>query len=173
MQCSWNTMLWQQFDASLLMFKQSLDACREECWEMQLWVDETVSPELSQFWYIAYHTLFWLDLYLSGAVEGFRPPEPFTLDELDPEGIAPDPACTKAELQAYFEHGRQKCHTVLSRLTAEQAWQPCSFPWGDISFVGLLVDSIRHVQEHGGQLRMFLGQQIQYNPRWFAQVNKE
>ena len=27
-----------------------------------------------QFWFIAYHTLFWLDLFLTGSSEGFAPP---------------------------------------------------------------------------------------------------
>ena len=37
-------------------------------------------PAAAEFWYVVYHALFWLDLYLSGAVEGFAPPAPFTLD---------------------------------------------------------------------------------------------
>jgi len=51
----------------------------------------TRQPEV---WYLAFHTLFWLDLYLSGPAEGFAPPAPFTRVELDPAGILPT-ACTR------------------------------------------------------------------------------
>ncbi len=87
----------------------SLDACPDKLWRVRLWPVESGSPELSEFWYIAFHTLFWLDLYLSGAVEGFVPPEPFTLDELDPAGLTPDRPYSKAELQAYLDHNRMNC----------------------------------------------------------------
>jgi len=30
------------------------------------------------------------------------------------------------------------------------------FPWGELCFAELLIDNMRHVQEHGAQLRMFL-----------------
>ena len=63
-------------------------ACPDELWRVRLW-DDAELPGAAEFWYIAYHTLFWLDLYLSGAVEGFAPPAPFTLDELDPAGCCP------------------------------------------------------------------------------------
>ena len=77
------------------------------CWRVRLW-DDAELPESAAFWYIVYHTLFWLDLYLSGAVEGFAPPAPFTLDELDPAGLLPERPYTRDELQAYLEHGREE-----------------------------------------------------------------
>ena len=27
----------------------------------------------AEFWYVIYHALFWLDLYLEGSAEGFAP----------------------------------------------------------------------------------------------------
>jgi hypothetical protein len=46
----------------------------------------------------------------------------------------------------------------------------CRFPWGELCFAELLVDNLRHVQEHGAQLSMYLGQQQETGSRWVAQV---
>ena len=72
MDTTWRAILWQQFGAAIDMLGNAMEACPDE-----LWSDRSQQPEL---WYMAYHTLFWLDLYLYGSVEGFVPPAPFTLD---------------------------------------------------------------------------------------------
>jgi hypothetical protein len=166
----WRTILWRQFGAALDMFEHAMRACPDELWHIPLWGDHSERPELSEFWYVAYHTLFWLDLYLSGAVEGFVPPVPFTLDELDPAGVLPERPYTKSELQTYLEHGRQKCRATIEALTDEKASQRCTFTWGEVSFAELLIDNMRHVQEHGAQLNMILGQKIGSTPGWSAQA---
>ena len=74
--------LQQQFGAAIDMLENALLACPDE-----LWADRSKQPE---FWYLVYHTLFWLDLYLSDSAEGFAPPAPFTLGELDPAGPLPE-----------------------------------------------------------------------------------
>ena len=161
----------QQFSATIDMLDNVLQACPEELWCVRLWDDQYI-PASSEFWYIIYHTLFWLDLYLSGSVEGFVPPAPFNLDELNPEGIIPAEPYTKKELQTYLEHTRKKCHQTIETLTDEKAHQLCSFPWGEVSFTGLLLDNMRHVQEHVAQLNMILGQKINWSPRWVTNANK-
>lgn len=86
---SWQTAVAQQFGATIDMLEKVLMACPDELWQVRLW-DDAQLPRSAEFWYIVYHTLFWLDLYLSGSVEGFMPPAPFTLDELDPAGVIPE-----------------------------------------------------------------------------------
>src|SRR5262249_41964425 len=113
---------------------------------------------------------FWLDLYLSGAVEGFAPPAPFTLDELDPAGLLPERPYAKDELLTYLEHGRSKCRATIDALTDERARQRCRFSWGEVSFVELLLYNMRHVQEHAAQLNLFLGQKLGSAPGWVAQA---
>ena len=71
MNIAWKTIIWQRFGAAIDMLDNALRACPEELWHGRLWDNLSERPEYSQFWYLAYHTLFWLDLYLSGAVEGF------------------------------------------------------------------------------------------------------
>ncbi len=165
----WRSSLWQQFGAAIDMLDNAVAACPDKLWHVRLW-DDADLPESAEFWYIVYHTLFWLDLYLSGAVEGFVPPVPFNLDELDPAGLLPERPYTRGELQVYLEHDRRKCRATIEALTDEQAARLCKFPWGELSFAGLLLDSMRHVQEHAAQLNLILGQKRGWSPRWVAQT---
>ncbi len=111
MDTTWRTSIWHQFGAAIDMLDNALAACPDELWRVRLWSDPSQRSEFSEFWYIAYHTLFWLDLYLSGSVEGFAPPAPFTLDELDPAGLLPERVYTRDELQLYLERCRRKCQS--------------------------------------------------------------
>ena len=169
---TWRTILWQQFGAAIDMLANALNACPAELWQARLWDHPSEPAGFSQFWYIAYHTLFWLDLYLSGAVEGFAPPPPFTLDELDPAGLLPERPYTKAELLAYLDYGRQKCQATIAALTDETAQRPCRFPWGELSFTELLLYNMRHVQEHAAQLNLLLGQKGASAPGWVAKAKR-
>ena len=163
---TWRTIIWQQFGAAIDMLDNALRACPDRLWRDRLWNNESERPEYAQFWYIAYHALFWLDLYLSGSVEGFAPPAPFTLGELDPAGLLPEKPYSKDELQAYLDYGRQKCRATIEALTDEKARQRCGFRWGEISFLELLLYNMRHVQEHAAQLNLMLGQKIGSAPGW-------
>ena len=72
------------------MLENAIKDCPEKVWGKVI--------GLKEFWYIAFHTLFFLDLYLSASDKGFRPPAPFTLDEMDERGLLPDRVYTKEEL---------------------------------------------------------------------------
>lgn len=158
----WKTSLSQQFRASIDMLENALVACPDE-----LWGDRTQQPE---YWYLVYHTLFWLDLYLFGSVEGFAPPSPFTLDELDPSGLLPERVYAKEELQIYLQHCRNKCKETIETLTDTKAQKLCKFGWGDVSFAELLLDNMRHVQHHTAQLNLILRQKTNSAPRWISKA---
>jgi hypothetical protein len=163
---NFKNMLWQQFGATLDMLENALRACPEP-----LWSDRSRQPE---FWYTTYHTLFWLDLYLSDAVEGFAPPAPFTLDELDPAGLLPGRVYTKNELQIYLEHGRRKCRAKISALTDERAQQKFrGFERMDSSILELLLYNLRHVQHHAAQLNLLLRQTKDSAPRWVGKTKSK
>ena len=112
----------------------------------------------SAYWYLCYHTLFWLDLYLTGAEEGFAPPEPFDLVEMEANEVLPH-TYTREELLGYLKTCRQKCQETITALSIEQAYRVCRFSWGELPFGELLLYTMRHVQEHAAQLHLFLGQQ--------------
>jgi hypothetical protein len=166
----YKTGIWQQFGAAIDMFENAVRACPDELWQVRMWPVVDGRPELAEFWYITYHTLFWLDLYLFGTEEGFTPPTPFTLDELDPAGLIPERVYSKAELLDYLAYGRRKCQTIIAELTAERAQQICPFPRREMSFAELLLYNMRHVQEHGAQLSMVLGQGAGLEARWVAKA---
>ena len=165
----WKTALWRQFGAAIDMLENAMVACPDTLWKERLWrnspdhpLPAEFPPEFGEFWYIAYHTLFWLDLYLSGSgEEEFAPPAPFTRAELDPAGVPPERSYTKEELRAYLAATRRKCHDTLIGLTDERARETVEYPWAQrraVSFLELQMYNMRHVQEHAAQLSLFLGQ---------------
>ena len=156
----WKTALWQQFGATIDMLENALLACPRTHWNGRLWSDPE-APEFPTFWSITYHTLFWLDLYLtSSSEEGFAPPVPFSTYELEPAGEFPERPYTRDELHAYLVILREKCRITIAELSDEKAHQQVDFPWIEgkpVSFLELLLYNMRHVQEHAAQLNLFLG----------------
>lgn len=165
MDTGWKGILWSQFGAAIDMLGDAIDHCPET-----LWGDRTKRPE---YWYLAYHTLFWLDLRLSGSGEGFSPPAPFGLEEMDPAGILPDRVYSKGELLSYQRHGRAKCRAVIDSLTDARADERYRFGWGEVSFAELLLNNMRHVQHHAAQLHLILRREIDSTPGWVGVARRE
>ena len=172
------TALWRQFGATIDMFENALVACPGSLWRERLWSgppEPWFPPEFAEFWHIAYHTLFWLDLYLSGLrEEDFTPPAPFIWTEIDPP-VSPEQPYTKEELRAYLASLRRKCQTTIAGLTDEKAQQQVDYPWTEgkqVSFLELLLYTMRHVQEHAAQLNLLLGQrEIEGTSDWVGQAH--
>lgn len=166
-------MLWRQFGATIEDFGNALRDCPDALWEARLWPDapdQWVASGFSAFWYLGYHTLFWLDLYLTGQEEGFRPPEPFDLVEME-DGESLPRVYSREELLDYLAICRQRCRDTIYGLTPEDANRLCRFPWGELPFGELLLYSLRHVQEHSTQLHMFLGQQTGKSSDWVSRTD--
>jgi hypothetical protein len=157
--------LWLQFGAAIDMFESALVACPDELWHFK--------SQQQEFWYMAYHCLFWTDLYLSGSLEGFTPPAPFDLNEVDPAGKLPAHEPNKDELLAYVTHCRAKCRAAIDTLTDEKASRPCKFPWGEATYLELMLDTMRHVQGHAAELLWILGQKTGSAPGWISRTKKE
>jgi hypothetical protein len=181
----WKTALWRRFDAAIDQLEHALRACPDQLWQESLWEvrpedggvepaaaaapdqDERSIQVYSAFWYLAYHTLFFLDLYLSGGREqldaGFAPPPPFRADEHE-AGVLPQRVYTRAELEAYLAHDRRKCQAAIEALTDDEGARPCRWGPREIPFFELLLVNFGHVREHGAQLGMFLGQRNVSSP---------
>ena len=159
---TWKVGVWQQFGAAIDMLENAVRACPDT-----LWGDRTRNPE---YWYLVYHTLFFLDYYLSERPEGFTPPAPYNLDELDPAGILPDRVYRKDEMLAYLEHGRSKCRTAIASMTGERAARASEFRRLGVTVGELLLYNMRHVQHHAAQLNLILRQTIDSAPRWVARA---
>jgi hypothetical protein len=158
-------MLWRQFGAAIDMLENAIRACPES-----LWGDRSRFPE---YWYVAYHTLFFLDFYLSDSDKGFVPPPPFGLEELDPAGVLPDRVYTKGELLIYLEHGRAKCRKRILSLTEEHAHLRCPFERPEVTVAELLLYNMRHVQHHAAQLNLILRQATNSAPRWVGKTTPD
>lgn len=164
MEGTWKTAVWQQFGATIDMLENAMHACPDE-----LWNDRSQQPE---FWYLAYHTLFWLDFYLSDPNSSFVPPAPFTLKEMDPAGVLPERPYTKDELQNYLEHGREKCRAQIASMTDESSREHIAMASFGGSRMELLLYNMRHVQHHAAQLNLILRQQIDSAPRWVRKTSR-
>lgn len=150
--------VWSQFGAAIDMLKNAIVECPDD-----LWVDRSSKHE---FWYMAYHTLFWLDYYLYGSNEGFKPPEPFGLEELDPAGVIPERPYTKKELLTYLEHGRRRCRVTIQAMTDQEAMEKYTFGKVELRRDELLLYNLRHVQHHTAQLNLILRQSADIGSKW-------
>jgi len=158
----WNTILWNQVGASIDMLENAIAVCPEELWNRS-------GPD---FWHMAYHTLFFLDLQLFGSLEGFAPPEPFDLSELDADCFHPRPY-TKHELLNYLQHCREKCYITIAGLTEDNALRPCRSGSFNLPFAEALLHGMRHVQHHTAQLNLLLRQNRIAAPKWVSRTSHQ
>jgi len=155
------TSIWQQFGASIDMLDDAISLCPDHLWTTQMWKDPE-DAAYGQFWFIAYHTLFWLDLFLTGSYEDFLPPPPFI------RGKLPEKPYTKEQVYNYLGECRRKAQAIIEGLTDEQANRRCKFNWMEPTFLELQLYSMRHIQEHGAQLNLVLGQHDITGQDWVA-----
>jgi uncharacterized damage-inducible protein DinB len=155
----WRSAIRQQFHAAIDMLANAIDACPDSVWS---------GKGRGAFWYLAFHTLFFLDLYLSSEDEArFHPPPPFGLTELD-DDILPERAYRKDELFIYLEHCRKKLDVVMAGMTEAWTTDPCPFEFRAMSNGELLLYNMRHVQHHAAQLNMLLRQATDSAPLWVS-----
>src|SRR4029077_12632411 len=99
----------QKSKSRVHMLAKAIQACPDSSWS---------GRGQSAFWYLGFHTLIFLDLYLSSEGEPqFHPPPPFTRSELEDEVVVPQPAYGKEELLGYIEHCRKKLDAVMAGMT--------------------------------------------------------
>lgn len=157
--------VWRQMGAAIDMLENAIVACPEEVWGDQLGWHE--------FWYIAFHTLFWTDLYLSDGDEGFASPTPFGLEELTADQLPPR-IYTKQELLAYLDHVRRKALETIAAMDAEGALRSITF-FGRRTWPRLEVHlyNTRHVQHHAAQLNLLLRQRVDDAPKWVGRAKTD
>jgi len=154
------TSISRQFGASIDMLDDALTLCPDGLWTAALW-DDDEDEQYGQFWFVAYHTLFWLDNYLTGGSTDFVPPAPFI------RGALPESPYTKDEVQTYLRACRQRCHAAIDALTDERARE--LVPKGP-PYLELQLYNMRHVQEHASQLQLLLGQHGVPGPDWVSKA---
>ncbi len=140
----------QQFGAAIDALDGAVRACPDPAW--------TTGERWYQPWYLTFHTLFWLDLYLSESATDYVPPAPFTCGELEP-GVFPERPYTKQELLAWLQRCREALATRLSTISTDGgARRRCRLHWGEMGAAELLLYNLRHVQHHAAQLNLLIRQ---------------
>jgi DinB superfamily len=153
--------IWNQFGASIDMLENAIKMCPHEHWDTAL-----------NFWYAAYHCIFWTDYYLTTEPGKFAPPAPFTFSEFDPTGKKPDRTYTKTELLAYVTHCRKKASQLITGLTLEKLNDRWINNYKNFSLLEMFFYNVRHIQHHAAQLNLLLRQTINNAPAWVSQAGK-
>lgn len=158
------TLVWRQFGAAIDTLENAVRHCPDSIWDKG-----DPSNGDHAFWYMVYHTTFFLDFYLSEHPDSYEPPAPFTRSELDESGALPDRVYTKEEMLTFIEHCRQKGRRVIGAMTDEQLTRVSPFRhWNGITEAELHLYNMRHVQHHAAQLNLLLRQQIDSAPKWVS-----
>jgi uncharacterized damage-inducible protein DinB len=136
-----------QFEASLAMLNACIQACPAEHWEGKI--------ANGTFRWVAYHTLFFLDLYLTPSEEQFHLRDLHQRGGDEREPVA-SPGLTKEDTLSYLQLCRQKVIESLSAESAKSLAGPSGFSWYQCTRGELHIINIRHVQHHTGQLSAYL-----------------
>jgi uncharacterized damage-inducible protein DinB len=156
--------LWQQFAAAMDMLENAIRACPDDQWDNS-----------SRFWYLAYHTTFWTDYYLSDTPleKDYRPPSPFTLSEFEDQAL-PERVYTKAEVIGFLHHGRKRLQRQLQGSSIEDLLEKrFTSEYRNFSLFELLLYNIRHVQHHTAQLNLLIRQGGATPPDWVSRTKEK
>jgi hypothetical protein len=143
----WKQATVGQFEAALAMLKQCVERCSDELWETK--VAQLTARQL------AYHTLFFVDFYLTPSEHEF------TLRDLHQEGgderePVNSPGLPRAETLAYVLICLEKLRTTIASETEESLRGISGFSWCKFTRMEMHVYNLRHVQHHAGQLSAHL-----------------
>lgn len=156
------TILSGQFEAALCMLGECIGKCPLEHWEGAI--------AKHTFRQVSYHTLFFVDLYLSrdeGAFQ-FRALHQRGGDEQSPTTVSA--GLSKDETLDYLAFCRQKAREAFSAETIESLQGKSGFAWLPFSRGELHLSNIRHVQHHTGQLSAYLRKIVDDGERWWIKT---
>jgi hypothetical protein len=133
-----------QYHAALEMLKETILACPDALWHNP--------DDRNKFWQVAYHALFYTHLYLQESEEAFQPWSKHREEyELGPDTAEPPP---KAVILDYLAFCQNQAAANVSKLVFDA---PSGFYWLKFSKFELQFYSIRHIQQHVGELMERLG----------------
>jgi uncharacterized damage-inducible protein DinB len=156
----WKFAIGRQFHAAIDMLGNAISACPDSVW---------AASGDRPFWYVAFHVVFFLDMYLSAEDESrFQPPPPFGRGELEDRVVLPERVYTKDELRDYLRYCREKLDGVMAAMKQDWATGPCPFPYRNMCNGELLLYNMRHVQHHAAQLNLLLRQTTHSAPDWVS-----
>ena len=161
--------LWKQFGAGIDMLKNAITLCPEDFLNSN-----------KKLFFITYHSLIFLDYYITIPPKNFSSPLPFTIKEPDqiPEDaiddIIPDRFYSKNELLDYLQVSREKCYKLIAGLTEEKIndrfIEEPEQGGRNYSILEILLYNMRHIQHHAAQLNLLLRQGINNAPGWVSRA---
>lgn len=169
METNWPAMIGRQFAAAIQMIQQAVRDCPADLWD-----DRSGG---SPFWHIAYHALFYTDFYLFEGEQSFQAREyhrdnahslPGDYREFGGIVTTPEQPFTKDRLLDYADHCLRKCKQTFATLTAERSLERCGFWWYELNVGEFLLNNLRHVQHHAGQLALLLRRHADYGMEWMG-----
>ena len=140
--------LQSQYLASLAMLKEAVVKCPAQVWDDP--------QDKFKFWSKAYHTIFYVHLYVQQAEKDFVQWE----KHHDPDGDIPFTKDEVLEYLAVAEQEIRRCVPV-SDLEAESG-----FHWYPVGKLEMHLISIRHIQHHAAQLSLRLRLDHQIDIPW-------
>lgn len=155
--------LISQYLASLEMLKQTITMCPDPVWN--------TPGDKVKFWHIAYHALFYTHLYLQDSEQTFTPWRQHHKDyqflgQLPWPPHAPPQIgepYDKDSLLEYLVFCQQQISVRIPRLDLEAA---SGFSWQPFSKLELLIYTLRHLQQHTGELMERLGTRTDVEIDW-------
>jgi hypothetical protein len=141
-------MLLGQFEAALCMLQQCVQHCAEAHWEGKIANDT--------FRQVTYHTLFFVDLYLSSGEHAFELRELHERGGDERTSTTASVGLSKAETLAYLAVCREKAVQTLAAETQQSLEGGSGFARLPFSRGELHLYNLRHVQHHTGQLSAYL-----------------
>ena len=155
--------LQSQYHASLDMLRGAITQCDDTLWHS--------TDYHHPFWRVAYHTLFFADLYLAESLERYTPWAKHVdeLESLGPmvhkDGKMPKagPPYSMEDVEEYFRLVSAKVDPSVEALDFEAG---SGFFWLDFSKLEVQLYNIRHIQHHTGQLIERIRQNLNLPVRW-------
>jgi hypothetical protein len=137
-----------QFEAGLCMLNNCIEQCPEKEW------DGLIGKY--PFWHVVYHTLMYVDLYLSPGEATFAPRtiHPAGWQEFEEE--YPSRRFEKQEMAEYLALCRDMLSRTIEAETEQSLAGPSGFSRLVFSRAELHLYNMRHLQHHAGQLSAFL-----------------
>lgn len=153
-----------QYHAALAMLRAAIEQCPDDLW--------TAEAEAAAFWRVAYHTLYFADLYLQPDERAFRPcqfhranhqylgPLPWPPHD-QPEIGTP---YTKAQVLDYWRICDEMVDAAVDHADLDAA--QCGFSWYALPKLDHQLNNIRHIQHHAallsGRVRQATGVVIEW-----------
>lgn len=155
-----------QYNAALSMFEACVSQCPEEQWMASL--------GNSPFWQVAYHAMYYSDLYLSPNLEAFVPRD-FCRENYHYLGRLPYPPYEEFVAELPYEketilrfaaHCRNKVPESVGTETHESLEGPCGFWWYKIPRADFHLNNVRHIQHHTAQMSIELRRTADVGIEW-------